>query len=442
MSKDNTKVLEEYAPVYSNPLDYHSGSIASHTPPPTSTYKTDNLNKLNEYTRPGKYAIHATKPLITQDDLGLAYSPGVALPCYEIHRDVNETYKYTSRGNTVAVVSNGTAILGLGNLGAAASSPVMEGKAVLFKKFANIDSVPIVIDENDPDKLIDIITSLRFNFGGINLEDIKAPECFYIEKKLKERLDIPVFHDDQHGTAVVVLAGLINALKLANKSIRDIKVVINGAGAAGIACASLLIHMGLNRYNLILCDSSGVIHEGRLNEINEWKKEYATKDRILTLKDAVIDSDVFIGLSVKNALSPNMLRSMSKNPIVFAMANPDPEITPYDAKKTREDVIIATGRSDYPNQINNVIGFPYIFRGALDAKASVINMQMCEAAIHAIANITTLDVPQNIKDIYNNQSLKYGRDYIIPTPFDKRLFETVPKAVTKAALDSKAVLKL
>jgi len=386
--------------------------------------------------RPGKIEISPTKPLATQRDLSLVYSPGVAAPCLAIAKDPNKAYDYTAKGNLVAVISNGTAVLGLGDLGALGSKPVMEGKAVLFKRFADIDSIDLEIDTRDVDAFVRCVSLLGPTFGGINLEDIKAPECFIIEQRLRELMDIPVFHDDQHGTAIIVAAGLINALDLTGRSLRDARIVINGAGAAGIACAELIKAMGVPHDHVILCDTQGVIWRGRESGMNQWKSAHAVDTDARTLADAMRGADVAFGLSVKGAFTPEMLASMAKNPIVFAMANPDPEITPEEAREVRKDVIIATGRSDYPNQINNVLGFPYIFRGALDVRASTINDSMKIAAAYAIAALAREDVPDEVTAAYRGRRLRYGPDYFIPTPFDPRLITHVPTAVAKAAMDS------
>jgi len=386
--------------------------------------------------RPGKIEIQATKPLTTQRDLSLAYSPGVAAPCLEIARDPSLAYDYTAKGNLVAVISNGTAVLGLGDLGALASKPVMEGKAVLFKRFADIDGIDIEIDTRDVDEFIGAVRYLGPSFGGINLEDIKAPECFIIEQQLREMMDIPVFHDDQHGTAIITAAGLINALDLTGRDIHDIKVVANGAGAASIACVELIKRMGVPHENVLMCDSKGVIHQGRKEGMNQWKSAHAVKTDARTLEQAMVGADVFLGLSVKDAVSRKMIESMAARPIVFAMANPDPEILPDDVKAVRPDAIIATGRSDYPNQINNVLGFPYIFRGALDVRASTINDAMKIAAAQAIADLAREDVPDEVDAAYSDQHLIYGPEYLIPAPFDPRLILAVPMAVARAAMDS------
>ncbi|MCC8370485.1 MAG: NADP-dependent malic enzyme [Rickettsia endosymbiont of Stiretrus anchorago] len=404
----------------------------------------DEMNKINytealEYhqkDKPGKIAISATKPLVTQHDLSLAYSPGVAAPCLEIAKSTDEMYKYTARGNLVAVISNGTAVLGLGNLGAAASKPVMEGKAVLFKKFADIDAIDLEVDTNDPEEFINAVKYLGYSFGGINLEDIKAPECFVIEEKLKSLMDIPVFHDDQHGTAIITAAGLINATYITNRKLENLKIVVNGAGAAAIACIDLLIALGADKSKIILCDTKGVIYQGRTEGMNKWKEAYANSTQLRTLEEALKDADVFIGLSVKGAVTKEMVSKMANNPIIFAMANPDPEITPEEIKQVRNDAIIATGRSDYNNQINNVMGFPYIFRGALDVRAKTINTEMKIAAAKAIAELARKPVPEEVYKAYAGRKMIFGNEYIIPVPFDPRLITVVPIAVAKAAIDS------
>ncbi len=385
---------------------------------------------------PGKVSLRPTKPLMTQRDLALAYSPGVAVPCLHIHKNPADAYLYTAKGNYVAVISNGTAVLGLGNLGSLASKPVMEGKAVLFKRFADIDSVDIEVSTEDPDEFINCVKFLGNTWGGINLEDIKAPECFIIEDKLRSLLDIPVFHDDQHGTAIITLAGIINASHLTNRDIKKLKIVINGAGAAGIACTELLKTYGVESDNVILCDTSGVIYKGRAKGMNPWKEKYAIDTKLRTLEEAMKGADVFIGLSVKDALSKEMVASMAKNPIIFALANPDPEITPAKVREVRDDAIIATGRSDYSNQVNNVMGFPYIFRGALDVQASTINTEMKIAAALSIASLAREHVPEEVSSAYAGRKLKYGPDYIIPVPFDSRLITTVSAAVALAAIET------
>jgi malate dehydrogenase (oxaloacetate-decarboxylating)(NADP+) len=386
--------------------------------------------------RPGKIEITPTKPLATQRDLSLVYSPGVAAPCLVIAKDPSKAYDFTAKGNLVAVISNGTAVLGLGNLGALGSKPVMEGKAVLFKRFADIDSIDLEVDTTDVDAFVQCVSLLGPTFGGINLEDIRAPECFVIEQRLRELMSIPVFHDDQHGTAIIAAAGLINALDLTGRSLRDARLVINGAGAAGIACAELITAMGVPHEHVILCDTQGVIWRGRETGINQWKSAHAIDTDARTLADAMRGADVALGLSVRGAFTADMLASMARNPVVFAMANPDPEITPEEARAIRKDVIIATGRSDYPNQINNVLGFPYIFRGALDVRASTINDAMKIAAAHAIAALAREDVPDEVTAAYRGRRLRYGSEYFIPTPFDPRLITHVPTAVAKAAMES------
>ena len=397
--------------------------------------KQDALN-FHATGRPGKLEITPTKPLTTQRDLSLAYSPGVAEPCLAIKVSPDKAYDYTAKGNLVAVISNGTAVLGLGNIGAGASKPVMEGKAVLFKKFADIDGVDLELDTEDVDRFVDAVSLLGPSFGGINLEDIKSPECFIIEQRLREVMDIPVFHDDQHGTAIIAAAGLINALHLTGRDVRDIKVVSSGAGAASIACVELIKAMGVKHENVLMCDRSGVVYQGREDGMNQWKSAHAVKTDARTLADALKGADVFLGLSAAKAMSTDMLKSMADRPIVFAMANPEPEIMPDAAKKARPDAIIATGRSDYPNQVNNVLGFPYIFRGALDVRATAINEEMKIAAAHAIAMLAREDVPDEVTDAYAGESMRYGEDYIIPAPFDPRLISAVSSAVAQAAMTS------
>ena len=392
--------------------------------------------ELHARGRPGKLEIAPTKPLATARDLSLAYSPGVAAPCLAIQRDPVRAFDYTAKGNLVAVISNGTAVLGLGNLGALASKPVMEGKAVLFKRFADIDSIDLEVDTSDVDEFVDCVRLLGPTFGGINLEDIKAPECFIIEQRLRELLDIPVFHDDQHGTAIIAAAGLINALELTGRSLRDVKLVVNGAGAAGIACTELVKAMGVRHDNVILCDTQGVIYRGRERGMNQWKSAHAVDTDARTLADALRGADAVFGLSVKGAFTPEMIQSMGKDPILFAMANPDPEITPEEARAIRPDALIATGRSDYPNQVNNVLGFPYIFRGALDVRASTINDAMKIAAAYAIAALAREEVPDQVVAAYRGRKLRYGPEYLIPTPFDPRLITAVPAAVAKAAIET------
>jgi malate dehydrogenase (oxaloacetate-decarboxylating)(NADP+) len=386
--------------------------------------------------RPGKLSIAPTKPLTTQRDLSLAYSPGVAFPCLHIQRQPSTVFDYTSKGNFVAVISNGTAVLGLGDLGALAAKPVMEGKAALFKRFADIDSIDLEIDTKDVDEFVNCVRFLHPAFGGINLEDIRAPECFVIEERLRELLDIPVFHDDQHGTAIITAAGLINALHLTGRELPRVKIVVNGAGAASIACVELLKTMGLPPENAVLCDTKGVIYRGRTEGMNQWKSGHAVDTAARTLAEAIDGADVFLGLSVKGAVDQAMVRAMADKPIIFAMANPDPEITPEEVRAVRADAIIATGRSDYPNQVNNVLGFPYIFRGALDVRASAINDRMKIAAAEALARLAREDVPDEVAAAYSGQRLRYGPDYIIPAPFDPRLIWAVPAAVAQAAMDS------
>jgi malate dehydrogenase (oxaloacetate-decarboxylating)(NADP+) len=386
--------------------------------------------------RRGKIEVVATKPCVTQRDLSLAYTPGVAEPCKEIYKDPDAAFKYTARGNLVAVVSNGTAVLGLGNIGALAGKPVMEGKGVLFKRFADIDVFDLEIDSEDPDDVIRVCKLLEPTFGGINLEDIKAPECFYIEETLRRELNIPVFHDDQHGTAIISGAGLLNALELTGKKIDEIKVVFNGAGASGIACARYYVSLGVKKENIILCDSKGVVYKGRKEGMNPYKEEFAAETDARTLADALKGADVFVGLSIGGCVTKEMIRSMNDYPIVFAMANPDPEITYEDAKAARDDIIMATGRSDYPNQVNNVLGFPFIFRGALDVGARTINEEMKLAATRALADLAKQDVPDSVIKAYGNQPLTFGPDYIIPKPLDPRVLLWEAPAVAKAAMET------
>ncbi|MVO17807.1 NADP-dependent malic enzyme [Parasedimentitalea huanghaiensis] len=386
---------------------------------------------------PGKFEIAATVPMTTQRDLSLAYSPGVAVPCEAIAENPALAYDYTNKGNLVAVISNGTAVLGLGNLGALGSKPVMEGKAVLFKRFADVNSIDIELDTEDPEAFINAVKLMEPTFGGINLEDIKAPECFIIEQRLKEEMDIPVFHDDQHGTAVICAAGLINALHISGKKIEDVKIVLNGAGAAGIACIELLKAMGARHEHCIICDTKGVIYQGRSAGMNQWKSAHAVPTDLRTLEEAMKGADVFLGVSAKGAVTQDMVLAMAPNPVIFAMANPDPEITPEEAHEVREDAIVATGRSDYPNQVNNVLGFPYLFRGALDIHARAINDEMKIACAHALAALAREDVPDEVALAYG-KSLSFGRDYIIPTPFDPRLIHRIPVAVAKAGMDTGA----
>ncbi|MCZ8100987.1 MAG: NADP-dependent malic enzyme [Alsobacter sp.] len=392
--------------------------------------------QFHQMGRPGKIEIVPTKPMATQRDLSLAYSPGVAVPVKAIAEDPSKAYDYTTKGNLVAVISNGTAILGLGNLGALASKPVMEGKAVLFKRFADVDSIDLEVDTEDPDAFIAAVRYLGPSFGGINLEDIKAPECFIIEERLRELMDIPVFHDDQHGTAIIAAAGILNAMQLTGRDIKSTKLVCNGAGAAGIACLELIKAMGFAPHNVLLCDTKGVVYKGRTEGMNQWKSAHAAETTARTLADAMVGADVFFGLSAKGALSADMVKSMAPDPIIFAMANPDPEITPEEAHAVREDVIIATGRSDYPNQVNNVLGFPYIFRGALDVRATTINMEMKIAAALALAKLAQEDVPDDVAAAYQGARPRFGREYIIPVPFDPRLIHVIPPAVAQAAMDT------
>ncbi|MBD5271652.1 MAG: hypothetical protein HDS42_00005 [Bacteroides sp.] len=391
--------------------------------------------KYHSEGRPGKIEVVPTKPHDTQKDLSLAYSPGVAYPCLAIKENPADVYKYTDKGNLVAVISNGTAVLGLGNIGALAAKPVMEGKALLFKIFAGIDSFDIEVDEEDPEKFINAVKAISKTFGGINLEDIKAPECFEIEQRLKAETDIPVMHDDQHGTAIISGAALLNALEIQDKKINEIKLVVNGAGSAAISCTRHYVKLGVLPENIVMCDSKGVIRADREN-LSVQKKEFATTRDLHTLEEALVGADVFLGLSVANVLTPAMILTMASKPIIFALANPDPEIS-YDlAKATSDDIIIATGRSDYPNQVNNVLGFPYIFRGALDCRATAINEDMKLAATYAIAQLAKEPVPEEVKKIYNEPDLQFGRNYILPKPFDKRLIYTVPPAIAKAAIES------
>ncbi|PIV72964.1 MAG: NADP-dependent malic enzyme [Rhodobacteraceae bacterium CG17_big_fil_post_rev_8_21_14_2_50_65_11] len=384
---------------------------------------------------PGKIDIQASTPMTTQRDLSLAYSPGVAVPCEEIAKNPETAYDYTIKGNLVAVITNGTSVLGLGNLGALASKPVMEGKAVLFKRFADVNAVDIELDTEDPDEIINAVRLMGPSFGGVNLEDIKAPECFIIEQTLKEQMDIPVFHDDQHGTAVICAAGMINALHLSGKKIEDVRIVLNGAGAAGIACLELLKAMGARNENCTMCDTKGVIWQGRTDGMNQWKSAHAVKTKARTLADAMKGADVFLGVSAKGSVTQDMVASMADNPVIFAMANPDPEITPEEAQEVRIDAIVATGRSDYPNQVNNVLGFPYLFRGALDIHARAINDEMKIACAEALAKLAREDVPDEVAVAYGRK-LTFGRDYIIPTPFDPRLIYTVPPAVARAGMET------
>jgi malate dehydrogenase (oxaloacetate-decarboxylating)(NADP+) len=399
------------------------------------TFTEQEALQFHSHPRPGKLEVVATKPMATQRDLSLAYSPGVAVPVLAIAEDENRAYDYTAKGNFVAVITNGTAILGLGNRGALAAKPVMEGKAVLFKRFADIDSIDLEVSSEDPDEIINCVKLLGKGWGGINLEDIKAPECFIIEQRLRELLDIPVFHDDQHGTAIIAGAGLINALALTGRDIAKTKLVVNGAGASGIACVELLKSLGLHPNNVILCDTNGVVYKGRAKGMNQWKSAHAVETKARTLAEAFEGADVAFGLSAKGAFTIDMVKSMAAKPIIFAMANPDPEITVEDVAEIRDDAIMATGRSDYPNQVNNVLGFPYIFRGALDVRATTINMEMKIAAAKALAELAREDVPDEVAAAYGTRP-KFGPDYIIPVPFDPRLISYVPPAVAKAAMDT------
>ena len=389
--------------------------------------------EFHSHKKPGKIEIVSSKTMTTKRDLALAYSPGVAAPVKAINENPEAAYDYTSKGNLVAVISNGSAILGMGNLGALASKPVMEGKAVLFKRFADIDSIDLEIDSKNSDEIINSIKNFSPSFGGINLEDIAAPDCFVIEEKLKEILDIPVFHDDQHGTAIITTAALINALDINKKSIKKIKIVVNGAGASAMACANLFKKSGVPQKNIKMIDRSGVIYKGR-KKLNQWKSSHAIETSDRTLEDAIKNADVFLGLSAKGALTKNMVKKMAKNPIIFACANPDPEITPEEVEEVRKDAIIATGRSDYPNQVNNLIGFPYIFRGALDVRSKTINEEMKVAAANAIAKLAREDVPDEVVAAMGGERPHYGKDYIIPSTFDPRLISRIPIAVAKAAI--------
>jgi malate dehydrogenase (oxaloacetate-decarboxylating)(NADP+) len=417
----------------------------SNTPVDHEQEKRDELRRAaldyHEFPTPGKVAITATKQLINQRDLALAYSPGVAAPCEEIVKDPNAAYKYTSRGNLVAVITNGTAVLGLGNIGPLASKPVMEGKAVLFKKFAGVDVFDIEIDELDPAKLVDIIASLEPTFGAINLEDIRAPDCFFIERELRKRMKIPVFHDDQHGTAITVGAAILNALKVANKDPQKIKLVTSGAGAAALACLKLLVKLGIPRHNIFVTDLAGVVYEGRTELMDEDKIQFAQKTSARTLGEIIEGADIFLGLSAGGVLKKDMVQKMATNPIIFALANPNPEITPEDVKSVRDDAIMATGRSDYPNQVNNVLCFPYIFRGALDAGASTITVEMEIAAVHAIAELAQAEQSEVVAAVYVGEQLSFGPEYLIPKPFDPRLMIKIAPAVAQAAADSGVALR-
>jgi malate dehydrogenase (oxaloacetate-decarboxylating)(NADP+) len=412
------------------------GSNHSHNSPEARAELRRAALEYHEFPTPGKVAIHATKQLVNQHDLALAYSPGVAAPCEEIVKDPNAAFKYTSRGNLVAVITNGTAVLGLGDIGPLASKPVMEGKGVLFKKFAGIDVFDLEIDEKNLDKLVDIIASLEPTFGGINLEDIKAPDCFYVERKLRERMKIPVFHDDQHGTAITVGAAIINGLKVAGKDIKNVKLVTSGAGAAALACLGLLLKMGMPRKNIYVTDLAGVVYEGRTELMDEDKIQFAQKTDARSLSDIIEGADVFLGLSAGGVLKPEMVKKMASNPIIMALANPNPEITPEEVKAVRDDAIIATGRSDYHNQVNNVLCFPYIFRGALDAGASTITDEMEIAAVYAIAELAQAEQSEVVAAAYAGETLAFGPEYLIPKPFDPRLMMKIAPAVAKAAADS------
>src|ERR1700683_393544 len=406
--------------------------IEEHSMPVTKQQEHD----YHSGTHPGKIEVIPTKPCRTQRDLSLAYTPGVADPCLEIQKNPHDAFKYTARGNLVAVVTNGTAVLGLGDIGALAGKPVMEGKAVLFKRFANVDVFDLELNTHDPDEVIKVCQLLEPTFGAINLEDIKAPECFYIEETLKKTMKIPVFHDDQHGTAIISGAALLNGLEVVRKDISKVRVVVNGAGAAGFACAEHYVRLGVKRENVILCDTKGVVYKGRTQGMNPYKERFAINTSLRTLAEAMDSVDVFLGLSVKGAITPDMVRSMAARPIVFGMANPDPEIPYEGAKASRDDVIMATGRSDYPNQVNNVLGFPYIFRGALDVHATVINEEMKLAATRALADLAKEDVPDSVCRAYGVARLKFGPDYLIPKPFDPRVLVWESSAVAQAAMDT------
>jgi malate dehydrogenase (oxaloacetate-decarboxylating)(NADP+) len=409
---------------------------ADRKPGKRPTFTDEEALQFHQRGKPGKIEINPTKPMATQRDLSLAYSPGVAVPVRKIAEDPDTVYDYTAKGNFVAVITNGTAILGLGDLGALAAKPVMEGKAVLFKRFADVDSIDLEIDTKDVDEFIGAVRYLGPSFGGINLEDIRAPDCFIIEQRLRELMDIPVFHDDQHGTAIIATAGLINALEITKRDIKNFTLVCNGAGAAAIACVELVKSLGVPGENVILCDTKGVVYKGRSEGMNQWKSAHAVETKARSLADAMEGADVFLGLSVAGALTPAMVRSMAKNPIIFAMANPDPEILPEEVAKVRSEAIMATGRSDYPNQINNILGFPYIFRGALDVRARTINEEMKIAAAQALARLAREDVPDEVAAAYHGSRLTFGPEYLIPVPFDPRLISTIPVAVAKAAMDS------
>jgi len=413
-----------------------SDELGPHAPDNERKVTDADALALHSMGRPGKLEIVPTKPMATQRDLSLAYSPGVAAPCLKIAEDPDTAYDYTAKGNLVAVISNGTAVLGLGDLGALAGKPVMEGKSVLFKRFADVDSIDLEVDTKEVEEFINCVRYLGPTFGGINLEDIKSPECFIIEQRLRELMDIPVFHDDQHGTAIVAAAGLINAVHLTGRKMDEVKMVVNGAGAAAIACVELFKASGVRHEHVLMCDTEGVIYEGRTKAMNQWKSAHAVKTDRRTLTEALKDADVFVGLSVKGCVTQEMVKGMAPKPIIMAMANPDPEITPEDVKAVRPDAICATGRSDYPNQINNVLGFPYIFRGALDVRARTINEDMKVAAAKALADLARMDVPDEVDRAYAGRRLRFGPDYIIPVPFDPRLITVVPPAVAQAAMDS------
>jgi malate dehydrogenase (oxaloacetate-decarboxylating)(NADP+) len=415
-------------------------------PQPESIHSKPNFDELepllyHEFPTPGKYTVKTIKPMNSQHDLALAYSPGVAQPCLEIAKNPADAVRYTNKGNMVAVISNGTAVLGLGNIGALASKPVMEGKSVLFNKFAGVESVDICVDAADPEAFINCVKYLAPSFGGINLEDIKAPDCFEVEARLKELMPIPVFHDDQHGTAIVCLAGFINACKLTDRTADTAKIVLNGAGAAGIACVKLLHNYGVKKENIVICDTQGVCYKGRAKGMNKWKDEFATERPERTLKEALVGADVFIGVSGPNLLTAEDVAKMAKKPLIFAMANPIPEIYPEEARKGQPDAIIATGRSDYPNQINNVMCFPFLFRGTLDAGARIINEEMKMAVALALAELAREPVPQEVERAYGGKQFVFGPDYIMPTPFDPRLISRIPKAVVQAAMKSGVATK-
>jgi malate dehydrogenase (oxaloacetate-decarboxylating)(NADP+) len=395
----------------------------------------------HQFPHAGKSELTPTKPCLTASDLSLAYSPGVAWPCREIHQDEKRSFQYTNRGNLVAVISNGTAVLGLGNIGASASKPVMEGKGVLFKRFADIDVFDLEVNETNVDKLVEIISSLEPSFGGVNLEDFKAPECFELERILKEKMNIPVFHDDQHGTAIIAAAAFVNAIEVAKKDIREVKIVFSGAGAAAIACARLFFELGVKREHLIMTDSKGVIYKGRQEGMNKYKDEFACETKHRTLKDALVGADAFMGCSMAGIMSKEMVASMADRPIIFAMANPTPEILPEEVAQVRQDAIMATGRSDYPNQVNNVLGFPFIFRGALDSQATTITKEMQLAAVNALSNLAKEEVPDEVSIAYGNEKFQFGANYLIPKPFDKRVLTRVAPAVARAAMESKVARK-